>query len=386
MKVLFFIRSLVVGGSQRQLFMLAEGLARRGHDAAIAVFYTGGEIDIAGHGGAVRMLPLGKKGRWHVAGPLLRLRHVLRSERPDFVYAFQPTQTGLAALLLPRGLPTRLIFGIRAAAMDASRYDTLSALSMGLEARLARRADFIIANSRAARGDAIARGMPAERIAVVPNGIDTVAMAPNAEAGRAQRRAWGFADEAFVVGCVARFDPMKDHMTLIEAAALFSRLHDDARFVCVGYGPAPYFDQLKAAARRRGLAERLVWADAMGGMHGAYNAFDIATLASAFGESFPNVVGEAMACGIPVAATDVGDVKRIVGDLGEIVPRRRPDALCAAWQRLRQRLQRDPDLGAAARAAIVQQYGADAMVQRTEAIFAALLANRPPADIAREAD
>ena len=67
-------------------------------------------------------------------------------------------------------------------------------------------------------------------------------------------------------------------------------------------------------------------------MKAVYNAFDIATLASAFGEGFPNAVGEAMACGIPVAATDVGDVRSIAGSSGEVVPPKNPDLLCAAWQ------------------------------------------------------
>jgi len=129
MKVLFFIRSLVVGGSQRQTVMLAEGLAQRGHDTAVAVFYTGGEIDVARQASAVRVLPLGKAGRWDAIGPLARLRRILRTERPDLVYAFQPTQTALAAMLLPRALPTRLVFGVRAAGMEHDRYDALSALT-----------------------------------------------------------------------------------------------------------------------------------------------------------------------------------------------------------------------------------------------------------------
>ena len=66
--------------------------------------------------------------------------------------------------------------------------------------------------------------------------------------------------------------------------------------------PADYRDELAALARSLGLGDRLVWAGENGNLNAAYNAFDIATLSSAFGEGFPNVVGEAMACGIPVVA------------------------------------------------------------------------------------
>ena len=64
MKVLFFIRSMVVGGSQRQLAMLARGLAARGHDVAVVVFYTGNEIDVFRHDTNVRVISLSKSGRW----------------------------------------------------------------------------------------------------------------------------------------------------------------------------------------------------------------------------------------------------------------------------------------------------------------------------------
>jgi len=163
MKILFFIRSLAVGGSQRQLVMLADGLVRRGYDVAIAVFYTGGEMDVARQQMAARVLPLGKTGRWDTIGPLSRLRRFLLTEQPDVVYAFQPTQTALAALLLPRRLPTRLVFGVRAAGMEPDHYDSLSALTYRLEVWLSRRADLVIANARAGRADAISGWLLAER-------------------------------------------------------------------------------------------------------------------------------------------------------------------------------------------------------------------------------
>jgi glycosyltransferase involved in cell wall biosynthesis len=384
MKVLFFIRSMVVGGSQRQLAMLAGGLARRGHEVAVAVFYTGGEIEAVRREAALQVVALGKGGRWDIIGPLRRLRHWLLTERPDVVYAFQPTQTAVAALLLPRRQRPRLVFGVRAAGMDGASYDRLSALTYRLEARLARRADLIIANARAGRADAIARGMPADRIAVIRNGIDTEAMRPNPAAGQAQRHAWGIPDDAFVIGCVARLDPMKDHATLLAAAARFAREHGDARFVCVGDGSRPYRDQLETLASSLGLAGRVLWAGEMSEVGPAYNAFDVATLPSAFGEGFPNVIGEAMACGIPVAATDVGDVRAIIGDLGEVVPARNPDLLCAGWMRLRRRIANNAIAREAIRHSIVLNYSIDSMVRRTEDAFARLVAGTQAKDIARD--
>jgi glycosyltransferase involved in cell wall biosynthesis len=253
-----------------------------------------------------------------------------------------------------------------------------------LEVWLSRRADLIIANGHAVRADAIRRGMPPDRIGVVPNGIDTQSMQPDVEAGRARRRAWGLPEDAFVIGCVARFDPMKDHTTFLTAAASFIRAHPVARFVCVGEGPPDYRDRIKALARSLGLESCLLWAGEMHNLRAVYNAFDIATLSSAFGEGFPNVVGEAMACGVPVAATDVGDTRLIVGEFGEVVPPCQPELLCAGWERLRVRLVQDTSFRAAMRDSICTSYSVDSMVERTAHALSLLLAGRSPEEITRD--
>jgi glycosyltransferase involved in cell wall biosynthesis len=374
MKVLFFIRSLEIGGSQRQLAMLSDGLVRRGHDVVTAVFYAGKEIELTPSQSAIRVVALGKSGRWDVVGPLTRLRRLMLAELPDVIYAFLPMQTVLAALLRPRRLPARLVFGIRGSEVEADRYDALIALTYRLEALLARRADLIIANADAGRVDAIGRGFPSDRIAVIANGIDTDVMRPDADGGRERRRAWGITDGAFVIGCVARLDPMKDHANFLAAAARFTAKVPTAWFVCAGDGPPAYRAELVALAQSFGLADRVVWAGEIANVATAYNAFDIATLASAFGEGFPNVIGESMACGTPVVATDVGDARTIIGDLGEVVPPKRPDLLCAGWERLRQRLAQDASLHDAVRKSIIANYGVEAMLDQTENVLLRVVA------------
>jgi glycosyltransferase involved in cell wall biosynthesis len=266
--------------------------------------------------------------------------------------------------------------------MRLDRYDALSGWTYRSEAWLARRADLIIANASAVRRDATARGLPSDRVAVVPNGIDTDAMRPDREAGIAFRRRWGLPSDAFVIGCAARLDPMKDHANLLAAAARFVEKDPAARFVCVGDGPVGCREELQRQARRLGLADRVTWTGELADVRAAYNAFDIATLASAFGEGFPNTVGEAMACGIPVVATDVGDVRPIAGDAGEVVAAASPELLCEAWSRLRDRLRREPGIRDRVRHEVVARYGIEAMVGRTEEILLQLVKGRRASEIA----
>lgn len=384
MKLLFFIRALTVGGSQRQLALLATGLSRRGHDVAVAVLYGGGALESMLGGSAVRLLPIDKAGRWQIVRPAMRLARLFAAERPDVIYAFLPTQTTLSALLLPPRRSTRLVFALRGQQVELRRYDWLHRVVHVSEAWLSRRADLTIANAQSVRADAIRRGFPLDRIAVVPNGIDTESLRPDAEAGRRWRRRWGVGETDFVVGMVARLDPMKDHRSFLEAAALFAREHRDARFVCVGDGPAGYRAAFVAQAQSLGLKDRLTFTGEVAPVTEAINAFDIATSSSAFGEGFSNAIAEAMACGIPVVATEVGDARSIIGDCGELVPPCEPGRLSAAWANLRRRLAEDTFLRQRARDRIVTRFGVEAMIEASERILAALSEGRPAAIVAGE--
>lgn len=106
------------------------------------------------------------------------------------------------------------------------------------------------------------------------------------------------------------------------------------------------------------------------------NALDIAS-SSSISEGLPNAIGEAMATGVPCVVTDVGDSALLVGDTGIVVPKRDPEALCSAWQRL---LDAGADfrktMGERARKRIMDHYGLQAMIRRYEALYINLITNR----------
>ena len=88
------------------------------------------------------------------------------------------------------------------------------------------------------------------------------------------------------------------------------------------------------------------------------------TLTSSFGEGFPNVIGEAMACGVPCVATDVGDSKLIIGETGIIVPARDPQKLSGAWISLLNMDDKNRvELGLTARQRIIKHYHLE-MIQK----------------------
>lgn len=329
--VLFLLRSLGVGGTERQVVTLAAGLTERGCRVAVATFYPGGVLaaDLAAAG--VAHLSLGKAGRWDVAGFLARLLRLVRARRPDVVYGMLPVPN-LAVLTLHalRRRP-RLVWGVRATEMNLSAYDRLTRLAYGLEARLGRLADRIVVNAEAGRRHAIEAGLPAERLTVVANGIDTERFAPDAAARDRLRAEWGVTGDAPLLGLVARLDPIKDHATFLAAAAMLADRQPAARFVCVGAGEAAYAARVRGRAADLGLGDRVIWADERDDMPSVYSALDLLVLTSK-GEGFPNVLAEAMACGVPCVSTDVGDAALIVGETGRVVPVGDTEALAAACE------------------------------------------------------
>ena len=364
--ILFLTRSLDRGGAERQLVLLAKGLAGRGHAVSVAVFFGGGvyEAELARAG--VRVINIGKQGRWDVLPFLNRLVRLLRKERPAVLHSYLGVPNILAAALKPLLPGTRIIWGVRASNVDLSRYDWLSRLAYTLERRLARFADCIIANSNAGKCHAVANGFPEGKMVVIPNGIDTEYFRFDPEGRRQVRLAWGVGEDEILVGLAARLDPMKDHPVFLEAASRIARERRDVRFVCVGGGPADYAEALKQHAAALGLTNQLIWVGARDDMPAVYSALDIAT-SSSYGEGFSNTIAEAMACGVPCVVTDVGDSALIVGDTGSVVPPGDYNALAAAIGRLIDRPHEERlVLGEVCRARVVSEFGIDRLIQRTE--------------------
>ena len=370
MKICFLLRSLNYGGAERQLVLLAKGLRERGHDVVVATFYSGGPLEKELREAGVRIRPLQKRGRWDVPVFLFRLARVLREERPDILHSYLTDQNLVAGLLKPLFPTIRIVWGVRCSMMELKQYDWLSGLSLKLSCRLARFADAIIANSHAGREHHVAMGYPSEKTVVIPNGIDTERFRPDPEARRRVRLEWNIRHHEKLVGIVARLDPQKDHSNFLSTAALLLQERKNVRFVCVGDGPAEYRASLQELATTLGLAKYVIWVGARTDVTSVYSAIDLLVSSSSFGEGFSNVLGEAMACGVPCVVTNVGDSAWVVGDQGEVVPPKNPVALMNAIERLLNQRVHDP---AQIRQRVVDQLSVNSLVTKTEHVLNALL-------------
>jgi glycosyltransferase involved in cell wall biosynthesis len=166
---------------------------------------------------------------------------------------------------------------------------------------------------------------------------------------------------------------MKDHATFVEAFGLFRRTRPEARAICAVSGPPAERRAFEARVAALGLSDALTVIEPGSAVERLYPAFDLFCLSSRYGEGFPNVVGEAMASGVPAAVTDVGDAAWLVAETGAVAPPGDPAALALALDALAGRL--SPALSAAARGR-AESFSFDRMVGETEALLQALAARR----------
>lgn len=222
----------------------------------------------------------------------------------------------------------------------------------------------IIYNSNVASEQHAGIGYRSERALVIPNGFDLQRFRLDDAARVAVRNQLGIPDDSFVIGMAARNHPMKDYANLVEALRLYFARDDKAHAILIGrnVGPDhPVFRSFASDPRVHLLGEQSE-------MERWYNAMDVCSLSSAWGEAFPNVLGEAMACEVPCVATDVGDAGVIIGDTGAVVPIRDAKALCDAWVSLRDAGGR-ARWGALARKRIEASYGIDTIVRAYEEVY-----------------
>lgn len=261
---------------------------------------------------------------------VLQTRKLLRRVQPDIIQTWL-YHADLVGAIAGKSLGCPVIWNVQTSSVDPAgisrrtiRVVKLCAMTSGLPRA-------IVSCSQAAVGIHVALGYR-NKFRVIPNGTVMDEFKPDAEARRQVRAELNVDENVRVIGMVARFHAQKDHPNFLAGAADLIRTHGAVRFALCGLALTPDNEELMKLIRAHGLERHVVLMGLRRDVNRVLNAFDIHTLSSAFGEGFPNVLGEAMAAGLPCVVTDVGDSAMIVGNTGLSVPPRDPAALANAWR------------------------------------------------------
>lgn len=330
-RIVHVITGLGTGGAETALCRLLESL--RAPDFEHVVIALGGPAALSARVAAVAELHhLGiSPGRLRM-GDVWRLRHIIRAAAADVVHGWM-YHANIASSLASVGLGVPEVWGIRHSIHALSNEKRSTRMVIRGGAWLSRMPRHIVYNSLESSRQHEAAGYASAKTRVVPNGFDTSAFRPETSLRERVRAELAIPHEALLIGLVARVHPVKDHANFLNAAALFVAGCPQAHFILVGDGADAGNTLLAGLIDTLGLRGHVRLCGRRTDVVAINAALDIAT-SSSWSEAFPNTIGEAMACGVPCVATDVGDVREIIGDTGVVVPPRDAPALAEGWTQL----------------------------------------------------
>ena len=374
--ILCLTSGLEVGGAEMMLYKFLSRMDRTRFTAHVISMI---DLDLGPMTPKIKALgvPLRSLGmRRGVPNPMgiVKLVRWLRQTRPDVIqtWMYHADLIGGVAAKLAGGIP--VAWNIRHTDLNAHGSRQLTIHTMRVCAKLSKWLPVrIVCCSEASRQVHVALGYAAEKMLVIPNGLDLTAFKPDSAARESVRKELGISDDALIIGMVGRFDPQKDHRNFIKSAGLLRRRGVNAHFLLCGDDVTCDNSQLAGWIQEENVRERFHLLGRRDDIARLTAAFDIACTSSSYGEGFPNVIGEAMSCEVPCVVTDVGDSALIVGETGRVVGPGDPQALSQALGEM-VALGREGrnHLGSVARRRVQQHFNLPDIVERYQNLYQSL--------------
>lgn len=366
MRVCHFITDLNIGGAERALHALLTGGLRGAFDHHVVSLMDEGHYGSLLRAEGVSVTCLNMIPGRPTFGTILNLRRAVRIAAPDilqgWMYHGNLAASATRRLVCPGAITS---WNIRQSleGFDELKLSTRTIINLG--ARLSAGPSAILYNSARARAQHEARGYACARGQIITNGFDARKWAPDSDAARRLRQEVGLHADAMIIGFVGRGHSDKDIPNLLSAFRHVSMTNPTAHLVCVGLDIEERYSSYGGDSRVVYLGQRQDIERLMPG-------FDVLCLSSSF-EGFPNVIGEAMACGVPCVTTDVGDAATVVADTGWVTPPRDSAALAdALLQALAVSSEERWARGHAARARIKKHYSLESVVDQYRSLYTRL--------------
>jgi len=360
MKITHIITDLDTGGAEIMLYKLLSSLHDEALNFLVISLMGRGKITerIEALGVTVETLDLGQ-GEHPSWRTIKKLRHIMRAFNPDIVqgwmYHGNIAATVAVFLFDPMRRKVKLFWNVRQTLYDIKSEKIQTRWLIVLGRWLSFFSHSVIYNSNLSAEQHCNVGYSVKKTKIIPNGFDLQKFRPDQNRRQQLREELGVSESEILVGHISRFHPMKDHATLLRAIdRVVDGLSDisgkqEVLFLLIGHGVT---SELSKNPAIRFLGERTDIPRIM-------SALDIVVLSSAWGEGFPNVIGEAMASEAPCVVTDVGDSAYIVGKYGRVCPVGDDQCIASSLLQLIENKQERITVGKQARKRIKENYSMD---------------------------
>jgi len=362
-RLLFVIPTLVRGGAEKQLTLLACGLPRGEFDVHVAVLTHTGPLEDSLCDAGIAVTVIGKRWKFD---PLsyLRLRRFIVALRPDIIHTWLFAANAYGRQAAASAGVRHIIAGERC--VDSWK----GAWQWAIDRFLARCSERIVTNSTGVKEFYVSRGLPSEKFVVIPNAVEPAVLEPvNRVELLTELR---LPPNTRLIGAVGRLWPQKRVKDLIWAADLLKSMRDDAHLIIVGDGPQR--SRLERYREQNEISDRVHFLGERSDVPRLMQHFDLLWLGSEY-EGQSNAILEAMAAGVPVIATDIAGNRDMVVDgvTGYLVPvgDRFEFARRAHWLLDDEALRRK--LGAAGQKRVLRKFTVAHMVERHANLYRELV-------------
>jgi len=375
--VVHIITGLSSGGAEITLYKLLSRVNRERFSAVVVSLIDRGTLGDRIEALGIPVHTIGMKPGMLTPTAIWRLLHTVRQLKPDLVQGWMyhgNLAAQLSSIFLLHKVP--VLWSIHNSIYSLTFEKKMTASVIRLGASLSKFPNNIVFVSRTSKSQHETLGYCSQNSCVIPNGFDTSLFIPSVAARLAVRSELGLSKKTFLIGIIGRYHPMKDHANFLQAAALLLKNRPNVHFLLVGQQVERENQVLNQLIQELRLFEQIHLLGERSDIPRLTAALDIAC-SSSYSEAFPNVIGEAMSCGVPCVVTDVGDSSWIVGNTGRVVPSRNPEALANAWKEL---FDLDSEtretLGKAARKRIIECFAMDSFVNKYEELYESVLAEK----------
>lgn len=374
-QITHIINGLYTGGAEMMLYKLLSQMDRGKFEARVITLIGGDSLRARVEKLGIEVLSLGMTQGYPSLAAAIRLAKLLRQRPPDLIQTWMYHSDLMGGIVAKLATKVPIIWNIQASDIIHHTDNKTTLLTIRLCSWLSTFVPTrIISCSEVAARLHADVGYSAKKLLPIPNGVELIGFQPDEAARVSVREELGLTLSTPLIGLVARFHPQKDHHNFIRAAAILHQTMPTVHFVLCGEDITERNQELSDWIINSGIKSHFHLLGRREDTPRLNAAMDVMALSSAFGEGFPNVLGEAMACAIPCVTTDVGDSALIVAETGIVVPPRDPEALANGWLKLLQMSEEErKKLGRAARQRVEEKFSLPSIVARYEQLYSELL-------------